>query len=190
MEKEEEHVIELYELWNRIKSRFGIIAPQPKHFSLRKEVIPVMPLDGYSFELIDLSDDTTVTHAPTTIVNTLQPPAGYIYEVVALYYRANHPVGDTAGTHKLKIIGQNSSFDYYASITSNFDVDITITGGYLFGGTSKLPVTAAYQWDVMHHCLFASYDQPLDFRYTNSLDVDQTGTRTLEVWVKKTAELI
>lgn len=149
-----------------------------------------MPYDregNYTLELIDLSDDTTVAHAPTAITNTLQPPVGFVYEVVNIDYNAPAPVGDSAGTHKVTVEYDGTSL---ALINGNHSTTIKIYQAGFSGDVGEIPGIVDDQLRIMREWLVASYDNPIDFVYTNSTDADQTGTRVLRVWVKKYREAI
>jgi hypothetical protein len=186
MEKKED-VIELYELWTKIKARLGIISPQPKHFSLRKEVIPVTSIDGVTLDMIDLSDDTSIAAAGFQTLS-LQPPKGTIYEVMDLYYAAPDPVGSAAGSHRIYIGWANLSGLYLARLVAAFGNAISIRTDIGFtANTSESPSNVREQLLVFRG-VFCSNAQPLNCYYLNSTDVAQAGTRTLEVMVKKHPE--
>lgn len=151
-----------------------------------------MPYDregNYTIEVITLTDDTTITHAPTTQTLQLKPDVGFVYEVLDIGYQAPDPVGSGAGTHQL-YISYNGAFNDMARIkaTTGNAVWIAITG--FDGDSSEVPSAIGDQYDIMHNRLHASNSVPIDFAYTNSTDVDQSGTRTLIIVVKKYREAI
>jgi len=189
MKIEKPIIIELYELWNAFKSRFSIISPQPKSFELSRRVVPVTSLDGETIELIDLSDDTSVAAAGAITVQ-LQPPKGFLYEVIYIYYRANDPAGSAAGTHKV-------NFTYSGVSTTSPSIvcrgttgtTIYITSYALIGDSAETPPSATQQFELIA-CgrLIASNSLPIDIEYHNDTDVAQAGTRTCEIVVRKRPE--
>lgn len=188
-EKEKPIVIELYELWNNIKARFNIISPQPKSFILRKEVIPVISLDGYTIEYVDLSDDTQVNSGGAVNLQELKPPDGFVYDVIDIRCSILDPNGggaSTSGTHSLDIRFPGN-VSKMARIIGNFGTDIKIDYSG-FTGDTEAPSVAGDQYRMIHQWLYASHSQPLEFNYTNSTDKHQTATRVLQIWVKKRPE--
>lgn len=181
MPEKKEDVIELYELWNRIKARFGIIAPQPKHFNLRKEVIPVTSIDGIALEVLDYSDDTAVAASGEYTI-TIQPPKGTIYQLMDWYFYAPDPAGggaSTAGSHALSIYTANTlaSNSRKAFCSRNFGGYVRVGQYYEFTGDTENPAAASQQIALLMGGLFASYDAPVVLVYTNDTDKIQAATR-------------
>jgi len=149
--------------------------------------MPVVKEPGFVLLFVDLSDDTLVTHGPTTNTVTLRPPKGWIYEVIDLGYEALDPIGSGAGTHQIYGTYADSFSDVFR-VVSNTGTDIYISVSGFFGTTDS-PAAIANQLEIMHKGVIkASYDVPFEFRYTNSTDVDKTGTRTCKLIVKKYPE--
>ncbi len=152
-----------------------------------------MPYDregNYELKLITLTDDTTVAHAPTSITNTLQPDVGFIYQIIEIGYTAPDPIGSGAGTHK--IVGEyNGAYKPIFSITGTTGTAISINLSGFTGDSDETPTNIREQQILKNGGLiFASNSVPFNFTYTNSTDVDQTGTRTCIVFVKKYREAI
>lgn len=149
--------------------------------------MPVVKKANYTTRLIDLSESTTVAHAPTTRTVSLTPPAGKIWEIIDIYYMAAAPIGASSGDHRISIRyqGVGEVKCYCESVFGSF-VSMRWCAFY---GNSEIPSTAQTQLDLMTlGILIASNNVPLDFEYYNTTDVDKTGTRTLEIVVKEYAE--
>jgi len=59
----------------------------------------------------------------------------------------------------------------------------------LIGGAKETPSDTDSQYDILTNGrLVASHSVPLNFVYNNATDVAQTGTRTLEIIVKRLPE--
>jgi hypothetical protein len=144
----------------------------------------------FTIEMVDLTDDTQVNSGGGTDTQSLQPDAGYVYEVVDIYAYIPDPVGSTANSHKLAISMQNcTTAENIATIISATGNYIAISCSGFVGSTSEQPSNHREQFLIKQGgLLFASNSQPLDFKYTNSTDANQTGTRRIEVWVKKYRE--
>jgi len=186
MKEEKPIVIELYELWNQLKARFDIVSPQPKSFTLNKRVVPITSLDGVKLKVIDLSDDTQVNSGSASNTQTLIPPEGYIYEVVALKIIIPDPVGSTSGSHTLDIHISGVDQVLYCSSTSGTSIYYKMSEGW--GGTSKKP---AFPYSVTFlETIVLNHDIPLTFVYINGTDANQVGTRTIKVLVKEIPERV
>jgi len=145
--------------------------------------------DYFKIKKIDLSSSATVGH-PASETQTLQPAAGKIYQVIEIYANLPDPAGSSAGTHYIHGKYQNitGSMIY---ISSGFGNDITIDQNGFTGSGTERPSGNSEQFLVPRGgMIICSNSQPFDFVYTNSTDVDQTGTRTLEILVKEYPERI
>lgn len=142
-------------------------------------------------ELISLTTADAVAAAGEDIIQ-LKPDVGFLYEVIGLMARIPDPVGSGAGDHQLEIFrnGREHANDEYITITSNTGVDIVIRDSVGFQGTTEAPSATAQQYDMMHSVMWASNANPLDFKYDNDTDVEQSGTRNIMVYVKKWREAI
>ena len=151
--------------------------------------MPIGRLNNYTLEILDIDDDTTVTHAPTSITNALTPPPGFVYEILSLSVSIPDPAGSAAGTHSLLIQPAGA-----ASNQRIFKIDAN-TGSTIvckynqWTATTVNPGAAAQQFTQLSACI-ASFDVPLNFVYTNSTDVDQAGTRAIQMLVKKYREAV
>lgn len=148
--------------------------------------------NNYKLVVISLTTDATVTHAPTTVVSTLQPPKGFVWEVISVYSQIPDPVGSAAGTHVLEIypLNRENALDEFSTITSNTGSNISIRNSIGIQADTETPSNIAQQYEMLHNIMVASYDEPLAFSYTNSTDVDQSGTRYLVITVKEYREAI
>jgi len=148
--------------------------------------------NNYKLELKDLSEDTTVTHAPTTNTITLQAPVGEIWEVVDMAYNAPAPAGSSAGTHQL--YGRYTdavSTSFIFKIISNFGATILMFRNGFQGDVSESPSASADQYKIMRDgIIIVSNAVTFDFEYTNSTDADQVGNRKLTLLVKVRREAI
>lgn len=148
------------------------------------------PSPNFKLDVVNLTDDTTVTHAPTSIENILTPPVGKVYIIRNIFYNAPAPVGDSAGTHELELLQTYVTTGRRIlktkgnhSTTLNINVDIV-------GDVEEIPgVVREQNLLIKNGQIFASNSYPLVFKYTNSTDADQTGSRALEVLVEVHNEL-
>lgn len=187
----EEHVIELYDFWDKIKTRLGIIDPQPRSFTLRKEVIPTTSLDGSVLKILDFTTTDTVTHAPTSTTQLLQPDKGKLWIVRGIYYNAPDPVGSAAGHHDLSFYPMNiiEALNKAAIVKGNFGTQLIIGLNSTLTGDTEQPTGTEPQMNIIYRGLiWASYDCPAAFVYTNTTDVDQTGNRKFYVLVEERIE--
>ena len=145
---------------------------------------------SYTLTLETLTDATQVNASGGTNTQSLQPDAGYIYEVISIFYGADDPAGSTSGTHKLEINHQNMNTPTYAIITATTGNNIRINDAGFTGDSLERPGNVDDQYKVMRNWLIATNGQPIDFVYTNSTDANQTGTRTLQVMCKKFREAL
>lgn len=149
--------------------------------------MPAITNPNYKLKVVGISDGTTVAHAPSSITNTLQPPKGFVYEVVEIYMNIPIPAGGSSGTHRITVRNQNMHVDartFYLDSVFGTGIDIqTCT----FASTSEVPSGATSQESAIR-TLHASYDNPLDFVYKNSTDADQVGTRIINILVRKYRE--
>jgi len=141
-------------------------------------------------KMIDLSDDTTVASGGGSDTQTLQPPQGQIYKIIELSVDIPDPVGSSANYHRLSIGYQNfTDSNDIIFIQGNFGTDIRIYNGGL-GGDVVYPADDNNQLPLKRTMIYASYTEPLDFVYTNNTDVNQTGTRKIEIMTAVYKDLI
>jgi len=189
--KEKPIVIELYELWNNIKARLQLVSPQPKSFTLLKEVRPVLDLGNFTLEMINLSDDTQVNSGGNSNIQILIPPAGKIYQIVDIRYTAPDPIGSAANSQYLMVRSNDGVNQIeHLKIEAPFSEAIYINRGEYYGSTSEEPTDATAQFIQLCQSLYSSRNAYLDFFYFNNTDVHQTGTRVLDILVKVFNEAI
>ncbi len=151
--------------------------------------MPIGRLNNYKIVIVDLSDDTTVTHVPTAISVTLRPSEGFVYEVIDFGYNAPTPGGSGAGTHGL-IVKYTGAYSHLIQIAQAFGASLRIRYDG-FTGTAEVPVNIADQYNLMQGGrICVSNDVPLDIEYTNTTDADQAGTRTCILVCKMNPEAI
>lgn len=141
--------------------------------------------DKYKIEMIDLTTSTSVASSGGVEYLDLQPDIGYVYEVVFLKISIPDPVGSGSGTHRLTGGYWDGSAHWgMFYVQSNTGTAITSAESG-FVGTSEQPATAADQFNIISgQIIVASNSEPFRFRYLNSTDVNQTGSKTIKVWVK------
>jgi len=183
MENEKPIIIELYELWNMIKKRFAIVAPQPKSFTLRKEVVPVLSMDGHKLFKLDLTTDDNVAPGAYDSI-FLTPPDGYYYIIRNIYFHAPNPVGSSAGSHGLYVY---DVYSYNMAVTNTFGSDARIRQ-FQFSGNVEIPGNSQQQFDLITGALVSPGNDPLDFRYCNNTNAMQDGTRRLVLYVEQVKE--
>jgi len=145
--------------------------------------------NNYKLEIVDLSDDTEVAHTVGTNTQLLQPPVGFVYEVMAIDYDAPTIGGSSSGTHRLYIT-PDSFISPVALIIATFASYVRIRDFQFYGNQAETPSAAASQFTIINSGLVASYDHPITFEYFNWTDVAQAGTRALIFVVKKYREAI
>ena len=144
--------------------------------------------DNYTIEVVDLSDATAVNAAASN-TQLLQPPVGFVYEVIDVGYSAANPAGSGSGTHQIYMEFQGALSDMIR-VKGNFGSAVEIAVSGFIGNNNETPAAIADQMRMMHHELFASNSVPLDCTYTNNTDVQKTGTRSLIFVVKKYREAV
>jgi len=148
--------------------------------------------NNFKLVLENLSDNTTVAHAPTTDVQTLQPESGKVWELIKIWIYIPDPVGSSAGSHKITAYYDSSyvSQSGIFSMTSNTGSAI-LTAWMAFSCTTALPSASTLTYYITNGWHFyCSNDNPIYFAYTNSTDVDQTGNRILKILVKEYNEVL
>ena len=137
---------------------------------------------------IDLSDDTAVAAAGTN-TQTLTPPLGNVYQIIDIYYNAPDPAGSAAGTHELGIKQVTVTSDRYrALIRASTGNAITVNYAGFIGDSAETPSNIREQLLFIRGQLWASNTYPMKFVYDNDTDVQQAGTRALEILVKEYGE--
>lgn len=137
--------------------------------------------------LVDLSATATIAPAGTE-TNDLKPDVGFIYIVRYVYVRIPDPVGSGAGDHTIELT--NTGFGTaQAKAVAAFGNTIWIRYDALEGSSSELPSGVTQQQGILQN-LIASNSLPIEFKYTNGTDVNQTGTRAINVLVEKIREAV
>lgn len=142
------------------------------------------------FELreIDLTDDTSVPATTGTNDQSLTPDVGKVWQVVQIYFSAPDPAGSSSGTHGLRFYPRSevATNNLIAYVQGNFGSAINIGQNMAFNGDAKQPATQQYQVDLMYKgILWSNNTKPFLFRYYNTTDVAQAGTRTLKFLVRE-----
>lgn len=152
--------------------------------------MPKIPNSNYKVTLVDLSDDTTVTASGGINTQTLQPPAGKIYEIMQVHYSA--PGTSTSGDHNLEITFNDGAADRRIGfLETAYGNNLKIEYSTFIAGGTKEPANAREQVHLFTGgMLIASNDHPLKFIYTNDTGVNQTGTRVLALIVREIIEAI
>ena len=132
----------------------------------------------------DLTTTATVAHGPTTENTLFTPEVGKIYRIVHIAAYVPDPAGSSSGTHQLLTYLTNTTSDEHLIfyVLANTGVHIYYGRYHDGGGTTILPAGICEFQDLMHGNVWISSNYPLKFAYTNSTDVDQTGTRRLKVY--------
>jgi len=155
--------------------------------------------EGNSFlglKVINLSDNTQVNSGGNTNVQTLQPPEGLIYKVIHLQYSASDPAGSTTGTHSFYVFYDATDITdldgdiFLIRLSGNTGTNILInydelTGDYETPGSDQESKTF-----FAGRTLNASNSIPLDFKYYNNTDANQTATRQLNMIVEVYKEVL
>ena len=144
---------------------------------------------NYTLEVIDLSDDTQVNSGGASITNSLQPPVGFVYEILSISYNAPDPSGSGSGTHQMTLTNLGMTY-FEVYLKANFGNGVTINGSGFTANAGEIPSALAQQYEMTHKWLYASNSIPLNINYKNDTDVNQTGTRSCKVLVKKYREAI
>lgn len=143
----------------------------------------------FKLKLIDLSTSATVASGGGSDTIALQPNSGYIYQVINCIIVV--PAVGTANTHLIEIrtgLGTSGNYDQlYAKSTFAAEINIGRYGTVTANDT-ELPSGDAAQQNIILGGLWGNYDYPIDIKYTNSTDVNQTGTRTYIFLVKEYKE--
>lgn len=153
--------------------------------------MPYTREDRYNFAFIDLTTSTTVASGGGVEYMDLKPDIGFTYEVIFFKVQIPDPSGSGSGTHRLSGgYWDGSAFRGMFYIQSNTGTAIeTAESGFV--GTAEQPATPTDQFQIISKQLIsASNSNPFRFRYINSTDVNQTGDKLVQVWVKKFREAI
>jgi len=149
--------------------------------------------DNYKLVEIDLSDDTQVNSGGASNTQTLQPDAGYVYEIINMNISIPDAVGSTAGTHVLQIYWKAAyeTGDLIAVMSATTGNAISAGyGGTITGDNYEDPGNAREQFLMLRNTTICSNTYPISFTYTNNLDANQTGTRTIKILAKQRREAL
>ena len=158
---------------------------------MRGDKIGYHPSKNFKIKKIDLSDNTTVAHTTGTNTQTLQPAAGFIYEIINI--DVNIPVTNAgaAGNHSLTFRHDDGTDTYnviIATAVGNTVITINPRIG-ISAGVSEYPGGSAQQYDYLSKGIIKlSNTEYMTIVYTNNSDNDQTGNRALLIWVKEYRE--
>lgn len=110
----------------------------------------------------------------------LNPPAGHIYQLLAVGFYVPRPPSSTSGGHVFEVYNTDQIVPVY--LEANYDQKLhiqnnEITGTYI---TSRPNANI----DLMSLCrsLWAKNGQPINMKYTNNTDVTQTVGRNYRYW--------
>jgi hypothetical protein len=144
----------------------------------------------YKITVIDLSDATAVPHTTGTNNQDLQPDAGKVYEIIGMFMSIAAPIGDTSGTHQQTINRYDgTSYRTVGTIKGNHSTSLSIEQGGFVGDSLERPSDSVSQYNIIFNgYIKATNTYPIRFTYTNNTDANQTGTRTLIIWVKEYQE--
>jgi len=116
----------------------------------------------------------------------IKPPAGEIWDIVQLFFKALAP-GGTAGNHELwvKTLRKGTVLIEHLFGKSAYDTQLLYADGYWrTANTASRPTTEVGQMKQMSIPI-ATNDQPVRFKYQNDADSDQTNDRTYRYNYKK-----
>jgi len=136
---------------------------------------------------VDLTTDATVTHGPTTEQMRLTPPKGFAYQVIAWQIDIPDPAGSSSGTHVLTCYHSNANAidNRLFMATGNTGNKINVGRYFQMVADSESPTQNVDQAAILRDACWCTNDFPILFEYENKTDVDQAGTRTLKLLVKK-----
>jgi len=187
MQNEKEDVIELYDYWTKIKARLGIVAPQPKHFSLRKEVIPITSIDQITTEVVNL-DTSAAVGIGATETTELRPPQGWVYRIRQIDLKCPDPAGSGAGTHRWYMT-YNGMDNYSMMLICDFGNQISISGTGFVANSSETPGAQREQHVLIREgVLVLTHDNFINIGYKNGTDVVCNTSRIVRFYVEKTPE--
>jgi len=126
----------------------------------------------------------TITHGNVAVsasdYQQLTPPEGYIYKIICLNGDFRKTAGSSSGTNNYYVQHNDIEYSpYLQSNTAHGSDEYFQTTGWLNGGT-QYPTSETDQINAVNR-LFATHDQPLEFRHYNDTDVQQTGSRAWKV---------
>jgi len=142
-------------------------------------------------KFIDLSSTDTVNSSGATDYARITPPDGQIYQIKDIQYYAADPSGSGSGTHKVLIYHEATvcQYELYHKLievlgNSGTNIGIGYGGGIgILAGTTKLPDSDEESYSVINGGIWFNNNNPVDIKYTNSTDVNQTEKRTCNVVV-------
>jgi hypothetical protein len=135
----------------------------------------------YRLLLLDETESTTVNAGANGDIS-LQPPDGYIYEVISFKWSIPG-IAASAGNHNVYI---------YIDLTRSFAIATAQNVGtnnivYNYDNwetaASETPSQVREQFKLPEH-IIASNDYPVLFRYANGTDTNQTGSRILILLIR------
>lgn len=138
-----------------------------------------------SFEIVDLSDNTSVASGGGDDTQNLQPASGYIYEVIGFYYKAPDPTGSTSGSHKIYVRSSLDSEMSFLSGASNSGADLLYKNNvWTSADNFQVPSTEDAQVNSIRN-LMCDHSNYLELYYKNATDANQTASRDSYFLVKK-----
>jgi hypothetical protein len=142
----------------------------------------------FKIKLVDLSDATSVASGGGTNTQTLQPDAGFIYQVINIELIVPAIAAATGNHYTICRKSNGTTDDDYFRLLGTDGSTYYIDGYGGFTASTENPSAITQQWAIMHEAMWCNNDEYFTFRYTNSSDTNQTGTRTLRIRVKEYPE--
>lgn len=134
-------------------------------------------------EIIDASSTTTINAGNAELVR-INPPDGYIYDILAILLYVLRPVGSTAGTHDFDVLDDSGLFGILKG-ESDFNVAIYFNYGiWISANVDQIPPNDSEQLQAIRGIRLDA-DNGLDVWYDNQTDANQTNRRYILIWVRK-----
>jgi len=137
-----------------------------------------------------IEDNQTATlNAAGTEQIQLQPPKGYVYKLIDLYFTAPAMAGSD-GNHKVYLYNNSIGFSpFYGFMVGTSSITLYQTSWLTAMGTEH-PANSIDQISYLNNNIWASYENPYTFDYRNETDANQTGTRKYNFLVQVFKEVL
>jgi len=144
------------------------------------------PIPKKKIVYVDASGDTTVPAGSNEAI-TIQPPAGKIWRVVDVTFKASPPSGASSGTHRVGFGHYGCLTPELPQISANYDIYITIHNTYPIAYSTTDFNTKNDFVDYIRGRKFSNA-YPMRVVYFNGTDADQTNTRIIRLVLEEEDE--
>ncbi|MBO8180781.1 MAG: hypothetical protein H0Z19_09965 [Archaeoglobus sp.] len=135
---------------------------------------------------VDASSNTTVPAGSSETI-TIQPPQGKIWRILMMNISVSPPNSSTTGTHKI-VLSHSKLLQWHMVGVYEYNNTILFYKQVFTGTVSVTNASTPEESRALLDSIKATYDYPMQFRYYNDTDADQTNTRVIGLLIEEEDE--